>query len=72
MGPKMKSWLQDCLYRVNGHYLNTENQAMGKTRPCNVKDIVHEPQVELLNVDTTFGRAGEFINQPANLPLNME
>ena len=26
----------------NGHYMHIENQAMGKTRPCNVEDIVHE------------------------------
>ena len=30
-----------------GHCLHTENQAIGKTRPCNVKDIVHEPPVQL-------------------------
>ena len=52
----------------NGHYVDIENQATGKTRPCNVKDIVHELPVELWNVSTKFGRAGKFINQPANLP----
>ena len=30
---------------------------------CYVKDFVHEPQVELWNVDTQFGRAGKFVNQ---------
>ena len=39
----------------NGHYLHIENQATGKTRPCNVKDVVHQPPDELWNVDTTFG-----------------
>ena len=27
------------------HYLHIENQATGKTRSCNVKDIVHEPPI---------------------------
>ena len=40
----------------------------GKTRTCNVKDIVHEPPLELWNVDTMFGRARKFINHSANLP----
>ena len=35
----------------NGHYVYIENQATGKTRFCNVKDIVHELPVELWNVD---------------------
>ena len=52
----MESWLQDCLIECNGYYLNIENQATGKTRPFNVKDAVHEPPVELWNVDTMFGR----------------
>ena len=52
----------------NRHYLHIENQATGKTRPCNVKDIVHELPVELWNVDAKFGRAEKFINYPANLP----
>ena len=36
----------------NGHYLYKENQATGKTRPYNTKDVVHEPPVKLWNVDT--------------------
>ena len=28
----MESWLQNCLYSVQGHYLHIENQATGKTR----------------------------------------
>ena len=73
MGSKIDNWLQDCLYRVQWtlpilktNYI--ENQATGKTRPCNVKDIVHETPVELKNVDTKYGRAGKFTNHPANLP----
>ena len=30
----------------NRHYLHIENQATGKTRPCNVKDVVHEPPIK--------------------------
>ena len=61
------------VYRIvhlecSGHYLHIENQATGKTRPCNMKDVVHEPQVHLWNSDTMSGRAGKFINPPTNLP----
>ena len=52
----------------NGHYLHIENQATGKTRSCNVKDVVLEPLVELWNINTKFGRAERYINHPANLP----
>ena len=52
----------------NGHFLHIENQATGKTRSCNVKDVVLEPPVELWNIDTQFGWARKFINHPANLP----
>ena len=51
----------------DGHYLHTENQATGKTRSCNVKDIVHGPPIEFWNIDTQFGRARKFINNPMNL-----
>ena len=52
----------------NGHYLHIENQTTGKPRPCNVKDVTQELPNELWNVNTKFGRAGKFINHPANLP----
>ena len=52
----------------NKHYFHIENQVTGKIRPCHVKDILHEPPVELWNVNTMFGRAGKFINHLANLP----
>ena len=52
----------------NWHFLHIENQASGKVQSCNVKDVVLEPPVELWNTDTQFGRAGKFINHPANLP----
>ena len=55
----------------DGHYLKIENQATGKTRSYNVKDVVLEPPVELWNINTQFGRAGRYINQPANLPTIM-
>ena len=50
------------------HHLHIENQATGKTRSCNIKDIVCEPPIEFWNIDTQFGRAGKYINHPANLP----
>ena len=56
-----------CIAHIR-HCLHIENQATGKTRPCNVKDVVYELPVELWNVDSTFGRAGKFKNHPANLP----
>ena len=67
MGPELERWLQNCLQREQWRHLHIENQATGKTRTCNVKDVVHEPPVELWNVDTMFDRAGKFINYPANL-----
>ena len=73
MAPKMESWLLDFIIEHNGYYLDIEKQATGKTRPCNVKDVVHEPKVELWNVDTMFGRAEKFINHLTNIstiPLN--
>ena len=51
----------------NGHYLHIENQATGKTRLCNIKDIVHEPPIEFWNIDTQFSKGGKYINHPANL-----
>ena len=35
----------------NWHYLHIENQAIGETQSCNVKDV-HEPPVELWNTNT--------------------
>ena len=52
----------------NGHYLHIENQATGKTRSSNIKDILLEPALKFWNIDTLFGRAGRYINHPANLP----
>ena len=52
----------------NGHFLHIENQTTGKVRSCNVKDIVVEPPGEVWNEDTQFGRAGKYVNHPANLP----
>ena len=53
---------------TDGHYLHIKNQAAGKTRSCNLKDVVHEPPIEFWNIDTQFSRARKFINHPANLP----
>ena len=52
----------------DGYFLHIENQATRKVWSCNVKDIVLEPPVEFWNIDTQFGRAGKYINHPANLP----
>ena len=52
----------------NRHFLHIENQATGKVQSCNVKDVVLEPPVKFWNIDTQFGRAGKYINHPANLP----
>ena len=51
-----------------GRYLHIKNQATGKIRSCNVKDIVLEPIRELWNVNPEFGRASKFISHPNNLP----
>ena len=52
----------------DGNYLHIKNQAMEKTRPCKIKDVVLEPPIEFWNIDMQFGRAGKYINHPANLP----
>ena len=52
----------------NGLFLHIENKATGKVRSCNMKDVVLEPPIEFWNIDTQFGRAGKYINHPANLP----
>ena len=52
----------------NRHFLHIENQTTGKVQSCNVKDIVLEPPMEFWNIDTQFGRAGKYIDHPANLP----
>ena len=52
----------------NGHFLHIENQATGKVQSCNVKHVVLQPLVEFWNIDNQFGRAGKYINDPANLP----
>ena len=51
-----------------GHYLHIENQATGKIRSYNVKDVVLKPISELWNVNPEFGRASKFINHLNNLP----
>ena len=50
-----------------GHYLHIENQATGKIRSCNVKDVVLEPIRELWNMNPEFRRASKFINHLNNL-----
>ena len=54
--------------KCNGHYLHVENQATGKTRSLNIKDVVLKPPVELWNINTQFGRVGRYINHPVNFP----
>ena len=49
-------------------FCTSKNQATGKVQSCNVKDVVPEPPVEFWNIDTQFGRAGKYVNHPANLP----
>ena len=52
----------------DGHYLHIENQATGKQGHATSKMQLLEPPVEFWNIDTQFGRAGRYINHPANLP----
>ena len=52
----------------DGTFLQIENQATRKAQYCNVKDVILEPPIEFRNIDTQFGRAGRYINHPANLP----
>ena len=48
----------------DGHYLHIKYKAIGKTRSCNIKDIVLKSPVELWNIDAQLGRA-EKIHQPS-------
>ena len=66
---KLRAGYRIACIEHNGHYLPIENQPTGKSKPCNIKDVVHEPPVEPWNVNTMFGRAGKFINHPT-IPLN--
>ena len=50
------------------HFIHIKNQATGEIQSCNVTDIILEPPMEFWNIDTQFGRAGRYINHPANLP----
>ena len=52
----------------DGHFIHIKNQATGKTRSCNVTDIILEPPIEFWDANTQFGRAGRYVNYPANLP----
>ena len=55
----------------DGQYLHIKNQATGKTRSCNIKDVVLEPPVEFWNINTQFGRAGKCINHQQIVPTIM-
>ena len=46
----------------------SRTRLLEKYDPVIVKDVVLELPVEFWNIDTHFGRAGKFINHPANLP----
>ena len=55
----------------DGHYLHIENQTMGKTRSCNIKDVVLILPIEFWDIDMQFSRARKYINHPANVPTIM-
>ena len=40
---------------------------LGKTRSCNIKDIVFEPPVEFLNIDTQFSSDRKYLKSPCKL-----
>ena len=50
------------------HFIHIKNQATGKIQSCNVTDNILELPIEFWNVDTQFGRAGQYVNHPTNLP----
>ena len=70
-GISVETQIQDFCLEHDGHYLLIENQAIGKKRSCNVKDLVLKPSIEFWNIDMQFGRARKYINNPANLPTTM-
>ena len=64
----MESWLQDCLHRVQWTLPTHRKLSYGKTRPHDVKGVLHKLPIKLWNVNTMFGRAGKCINHHVNLP----
>ena len=65
--PKWRPRYRIVCIECNRHFLHIENQATGEVCSCNIKDIILEPPIEFWNIDTQFGRAGRYINHPANL-----
>ena len=51
----------------------TDISCILKTKPLEkydlaMLDIILEPPIEFWNIETQFGRAGRYVNHPANLP----
>ena len=67
VGPELEPGYRIAHIEHDGHYLHIANQANGKTRSCNVKDVVLKPPVELWNINMQFGRGGRYIKHLANL-----
>ena len=63
---KWRSGYKNFYIECDRHYMHIENQATGKTRSCNIKDIVPKLSIEFWNMDTQFGTARKYINHPTN------
>ena len=68
MGLKWRPGYRIVCIEHDGYFIHIQNQATRKIWSCNVTDIILEPPIEFSNIDTQFGRAGRYINHPANLP----
>ena len=68
MGLKRRPGYRIVHIECHGHFIHIENQATGKILSCNVTDIILEPPIEFLNIETQFSRAGRYVNHPTNLP----
>ena len=58
MGFKMEAEIQDFCIEHDAHYLHIENQAMGKMRSCNVKDILHNHSLNSGNFTLNLAELG--------------
>ena len=66
--PKLRPGYRIVCIEHDRNFLHIENQATRKVHSSNIRDVILEPPIEFWNVDTQFGRAGRYINHPANLP----
>ena len=66
--PQVETRLQNCLYWAWWTLPAHRKPSNRKVQSCNVKGCSSWTSIEFWNIDTQFGRAGKYVNHPANLP----